>query len=43
LFTVAWIRLAAAVIVSACAHEPFFRGVEPERSPSHAVGAQHGG
>ena len=30
-------RLAAAVIVSTYADEPFFRGVEPERRRSHTV------
>jgi len=33
--TVARITSAAAGIVSTCADERFFRGVEPERSPSH--------
>ena len=28
-------QIAAAVIVSTRADEPFFRGVEPERMPSH--------
>ena len=37
LFTVGRITSAAAVIVSTRADEPFFRGDEPERSPSHAV------
>jgi len=32
--TVARIKSAAAVIVSTRADEPFFRGDEPERSPS---------
>jgi hypothetical protein len=36
LFTVARIRTAAAVIVRTAADEPFFRGVEPERMPSHS-------
>jgi hypothetical protein len=31
---VARIRTAADDIVSTCADEPFFRGVEPERSAS---------
>jgi len=37
LFTVARIKSAAAVIVSTRADEPFFRGDEPERSPSHTA------
>jgi hypothetical protein len=35
LFTVERITLAAAVNVSTRADEPFYRGDEPERSPSH--------
>jgi hypothetical protein len=31
---------AVAVLVSTCAHEPFFRGVEPERGRRHTVGAR---
>ena len=37
LFTVARITSAAAVIVSTRADEPFYRGDEPERRPSHTV------
>jgi len=37
MFTVGRIKSAAAVIVSTRADEPFFRGDEPERSPSHTV------
>ena len=37
LCTGARITSAAAVIVSARADEPFFRGDDPERSPSHTV------
>jgi hypothetical protein len=39
LFTVPRIRSAAAVIVSARADEPFFRGVEPERRRSYTADA----
>jgi hypothetical protein len=39
LFTVARIRSAAVAIVRARADEPFFRGVEPERSSSHTADA----
>jgi hypothetical protein len=39
LITVARIRSAAAVIVSARADEPFFRGVEPERRRSYTADA----
>jgi len=42
LFTVARIKSATAVIVSTRADEPFFRGDEPERSPSHTVVASPG-
>ena len=34
MFTVERLKSAAAVIVSTRADEPFFRGDEPERSPS---------
>jgi hypothetical protein len=37
MFTVERLKSAAAVIVSTRADEPFFRGDEPERSPSHTV------
>jgi hypothetical protein len=37
LCTVARIKSAVAAIVSTRADEPFFRGVEPERTPSHNV------
>jgi len=37
LFTIGRIKSAAAVIASTRAGEPFFRGDEPERSPSHTV------
>jgi hypothetical protein len=37
MFTVGRTKSAAAVIMSTRADEPFFRGDEPERSPSHIV------
>jgi hypothetical protein len=35
--------LAAAIIVSTRADEPFFRGVEPERSPATPSSLREGG
>jgi hypothetical protein len=40
LLTIARIEISRAVIVSTRADEPFFRGVEPERSHSHTAGAR---
>jgi hypothetical protein len=42
LFTVGWIKSAAAGIGSTRANEPFFRGDEPERSPSQPSSLRQG-